>query len=540
MVDVAATDDVTEQSRLIAALGNPAVFGGGCDRVVHLETHISHVLLTGRYAYKIKKPVALGFLDFGTLALRKRYCEDELRLNRRLAPALYLDVVPITGTIERPAIGGPGPALEYAVKMREFAQDALLSRVLARGELTPADIDALAAIVADFHGRVAVARADSPYGTPGDIGEYARQNFAQILPLSGDAAARSTLEELRGWTEAEFASRLPAFTQRKEGGYVRECHGDLHLGNIARVDGGIAIFDCLEFNDHLRWIDVMSEVAFLMMDLEDRGRPDFGHRFLDAWLAATGDYAGLAVLRFYLVYRALVRAKVAAMRSTQLAQGSERVAVESEFGTYLRLAQRYARPPRPALVITHGFTGSGKTTATQALVESTGAVRVRTDVERKRLHGFAADARTGSALDRGLYSTEATRQTYARALAVATDIVDAGGVAIVDGAFLKRWQRDRFRDFASTRALPFAIISFAADPATLRARVEARAARGGDASEADVGVLEHQLRAHDPLDVDERPAVIVYDATKAADDARRSETWRELLDRIGGTGAKRR
>ncbi len=533
MMDVATVDAAAEQSRLIAALDNPAAFGGGCERVVHLETHISHVFLTGRYAYKIKKPVTLGFLDFGTLASRKRYCDDELRLNRRLAPALYLDVVPITGTLERPMIGGRGRALEYAVKMREFAQDALLSRVLARGELTPAHVDALAAIVADFHGRVDVARAGSAYGSPEDIGEYARQNFVQLAPLC-DAAYRGALEELRVWTEAEFALRLPAFRRRKESGFVRECHGDLHLGNIALVDGEITVFDCIEFNEHLRWIDVMSEVAFLVMDLEDRGRPDFAHRLLDAWLAATGDYAGLAVLRFYLVYRALVRAKVAALRSSQLARGSERAALETEFGAYVRLAQRYSRYAQPAVVITHGFTGSGKTTATQALLELTGAMRVRTDVERKRLHGLAADARTGSALERGVYSTEATQRTYARALEVAGEIVDAGGVAIVDGAFLKRWERDLFRHLASARDVPFAIVSFAADPAALRARIEARRRHGRDASEADVAVLEHQLRTHDPLDVDERSAVIVYDAAKAPDAARRAETWRELLDRVAG------
>ena len=316
-----ATGDPASQARLVAALVDPAVFGPGCKGVRHLETHISHVLLTGAHAYKIKKPVDLGFLDFTTLAQRKRYCEQELRLNRRLAPAIYLDVVAITGSVDRPVIGGDGPVVEYAVKMREFAQEALASRMLAAGALGAAHVDALAAEVAAFHGRVETAGEGTRFGSPDTILRVALQNFDSIRPMRDDPADRERQDALRAWTEREHALRLASFERRRADGFVRECHGDLHLNNIAVIDGEVTVFDCIEFNDELRWIDVMSEIAFTTMDLADRGRPDLAHRFVNAYLESTGDYAGLAVFPFYLVYRAMVRAKIACLRLGQLRAG---------------------------------------------------------------------------------------------------------------------------------------------------------------------------------------------------------------------------
>ena len=304
-------DVATDQSRLVEALARSGVLGGATP-AGKLETHISFVLLTGTYAYKIKKAVDFGFLDFTTLAARRFFCDEELRLNRRLAPELYLEVVPITGTVDAPVVGGPGPALEYAVKMREFPQNALASRLLAAGLLEPADIDSLAARVAEFHGGIAVAAADGAFGASDEILRLAQRNFEVLAPLLATSPEQSELDELRAWTEREHAARRGAFLRRRQQGFVRECHGDLHLNNIARIDGEIVIFDGIEFNEAMRWIDVMSELAFTVMDLEDRGRADLAHRFLNAYLERTGDHAGLAVLPFYLAYRALVRAKIAA------------------------------------------------------------------------------------------------------------------------------------------------------------------------------------------------------------------------------------
>lgn len=488
-----------DHNRLVTALRNPLVYGDDVEHVTLIETHISYVLLTGRHAYKIKKAVDFGFLDFTTLSARRFFCEEELRLNRRLAPAIYLGVVKITGSVEAPAIDGDGPVLEYAVKMRQFDQEGLLSRVIARGALTPGAIDALAAEVASFHQRTAVAGAGAPFGRPDDILRPAMQNFEQMLAIVDDARDRSDLQALLEWTRQEHRRLAPVFLTRRRDGFVRECHGDLHLGNIALIEGAMTLFDCIEFNESMRWTDVMSDVAFLVMDLRDRNRPDLAARFLTAYLEITGDYEGLDVLRFYVSYRALVRAKVACLRLGQAGSGEERAGPLAEYHTYVNLALRETGPRQPAIAITHGVTGSGKTTSAQAFVESAGAVRVRSDVERKRLHGLGAGERSGSAVGEGLYATDATQQTYARLSVLARTIAAAGYVAIVDAAFLRRWQRDLLRRVATDLKVPFVILDCSAPAAVLRERVARRLQQGRDASEATLDVLEQQLSTEDPL-----------------------------------------
>ena len=522
-----ALDPSSDQPRLVAALADPARFGARCTRVAHIETHISHVFLTGAYAYKIKKPLDLGFLDFTTLEKRRFYCAEEVRLNRRLAPAIYLDVVPITGSPDAPVVDGEGEAIEYAVRMREFPQDALASGMLARRKLEFAHVDALAREVAAFHGRVEVAPPTSALGTPDAVLHVAMDNFTQIARVVPHAVDSAALGPLADWTRAEQAALRDPFQRRHDSGFVRECHGDLHLGNIAVLDGTPVIFDCIDFNDELRWIDVMCEVAFTAMDLEDRGRPDFGHRFVDAYLAHTGDYAGLAVFRFYLAYRAMVRAKVACL------PGEAMDACASEFHGYVNLAARYARPSRAAWILTHGCSGCGKTTLTQRLLELSGAVRIRTDVERKRLYGLAATARSGSGLDTGLYTAGATERTYRHVLAMAEEVAAAGGIAIVDGAFLQRRQRDLFRARAAELGVPCLVVDFAASEQTLRARVAERSARGTDASEADLAVLESQLRTQEPLALDEQSSTVRYDAEAPLERAGDAAAWRPILDRLG-------
>ncbi len=527
-----STDLARDQARLITSLRVPAVFGGECEHVTVLETHISYVLLTGKYAYKIKKSVNLGFLDFTTLPARRFYCEQELKLNRRLAPALYLDVVAITGTIDVPTLGGDGPALEYAVKMREFSQEALASVLLSRNELDAADIDVLAAKVAAFHAAIDVAAPDSEFGRPDTVLRIALNNFSQVRPLLAAAADRTELDALALWAEREHKARNAAFFERQRGGFIRECHGDLHLGNIARIDGEITIFDCIEFNDSMRWIDVMSEVAFTVMDLRDRGRGDLGQRFLNAYLEITGDYAGLSVLRFYLAYRAMVRAKVARMRAAQLGSGDARRAVLAEYHGYVVLAQAYAQPPRSAIVLTHGLAGSGKTTLSQALLEVLGAIRIRTDVERKRLYGYGPGERSSAGIDSGLYALDATEATYRHVRNLTSGVIAAGHVALVDAAFLRRGQRDLFRKLASELKVPFVIVTFTASEATLRERITRRAAEGHDASDADLAVLNHQLRTQETLEPDERADVVTYDSEAPLERARAAASWAAVVGRV--------
>ncbi len=508
----------TDTSPLIRSLLDIRVWDHDVHDLCVVETHISWVILTGPYAYKIKKPVNLGFLDFSTLEKRHFYCQEELRLNRRLAPRLYVDVIAITGEATRPVINGTGPVLEYAVKMVQFPQEAQLDRLLARGGLGAHHIDELAQRVAAFHGEIAVAAPESPYGEPRQIQQLVLENFDRVLCELQDPDALERLRTLRHWAQQEYQRCRNILAARKQHGFVRECHGDMHLRNIALLDDGLVIFDGIEFSDRLRWIDVISEVAFLVMDLDDRQQPQLAGRFLNAYLEQTGDYAGVEVMRYYLLYRAMVRAMVDAIRVHQPGMNeTEKRRVLEEYGSYVSLAERYTHISHPILIITHGLSGSGKTTMAQTLLEHYPAIRVRSDIERKRLHGLTATMRTGSDVDRGLYTPEATARTYERLAELARVVVGAGYTVIVDAAFLKQEQRMMFRVLAEELRVPFVILDCRAPVDTLRARVSSREREARDASEATLTVLEHQLASDEPLNALERASALVIDTSRPVD-----------------------
>jgi uncharacterized protein len=506
------SDHIESQEELIEALGAPGCYPHPVDNVRHIETHISHVLLTGRYAYKIKKPVNLGFLDFSTLPKRKFYCEEEIRLNRRLAPALYLEVVAIGGTPRNPVMGAASAVIEYAVMMREFPQAALFDVMLGRGELGPEHIDALALEVAMFHRRAERAGPQEAYGSAASIEVPMRQNFAQIGALLDSAAERAELAQLEVWSLSQHEALLALFAERQRFGFIRECHGDLHVGNIALVNGEVQIFDCIEFNPTLRWIDVANEIAFFVMDLDERGHPRLASRFLNAYLEYTGDYAAVRLLRPYQVYRALVRAKVARIRAAQPhLSAKERTAALATYAAYVACAQRLTALARPVLVLMHGLAGSGKSTVAQALAQELPALRLRTDVERKRLHDLGVLERSGSTVGAGLYSGSATQATY-KALARQADFILASGHSVVvDAASLKCWQRDLVREVASARGARFLIASCEADPSLLRRRIYEREREGRDASEASEAVLDHQIAGTESFGENERGEFIKLD-----------------------------
>ncbi|MBS1188856.1 MAG: aminoglycoside phosphotransferase [Rhodocyclaceae bacterium] len=508
---MSSTDPLAEQRRLVQALLDPARYPHPVAAVSLIETHISFLLLTGRYAYKIKKAVDLGFVDYLGLERRRHFCHEELRLNRRLAPELYLEVAAIGGAPEDPRWDAGGEAIEYAVKMAQFPQADLLDQVLARGGLTPSHVDALAARVAAFHRAAPSATPSDEYGSPAAVWSPAEANFAHLQRL-GAAARWPRLADLEAWSRAEYQRLGPTLAQRRAAGFVRECHGDLHLGNMVLLDGTPAVFDCIEFNPSLRWIDVANDLAFLAMDLSERGRPDYAWRLLNDWLEELGDYAGLPLLRFYQVYRALVRAKVACIRAADPAlPAPERQAALAAADGYVDYALSIIAPRPGALVITHGLSGSGKSTAARAVAESLGGVRLRSDVERKRLHGLGSLARSGSGIADGLYGDGATAATYARLAELAGAINAAGYPAVIDAACLRRWQRQRFQDLARTRGIPLVIIDCRAPESVLLERLAARDRRGDDASEATPAVLAEQLAQAEPLTPDEREAAVVVD-----------------------------
>jgi aminoglycoside phosphotransferase family enzyme/predicted kinase len=512
----------------IRGLLEPRAYPHPVAEVTLVETHISWVLLTGTYAYKLKKPLDLGFLDFSSLAKRLAACREELRLNRRLAGDLYEAVVAVTGSPQAPRMGGEGPVLEYAVRMKQFPAGTELDRVLARGELQAPVLDALARRIAAFHAGLPRVEPDRPWGMPEAVMQPVEENFRQIRPLLREARDLQALQRVEHWSRRAGERLAERFAARREGGFVRECHGDLHLGNMALVEGEVLVFDCIEFNPALRWIDTVSEAAFLVMDLDDRGHPELDARWLDTYLEYSGDYAGLRLLRFYKVYRAMVRAKVTAIRLGQEdVTADEAEAALTHYRSYVSLAQRYTRTAKPLLVIAHGPSASGKTTLGARLIEALGVVRIRSDVERKRLFGLAPLADSRSALGDGIYTREASERTYARLEQLAGEVLAAGLPVLVEATFLLRKGRDALRRLADSLGAAFAILDFRAPEEVLRARIRARGA--GDASEADLEVLEEQLRSRQPLGDDELDRVIAVDTEARPDMEAVAEQLRRLM-----------
>ena len=435
------------------------------------KTHISSLLLAGDDVFKFKRPVKLPFVDFSTRALRRHFCEEELRLNRRTAPQLYRGVVTIGG--------------EPALWMRRFDDTLLFSHLARTRRLTPAHIDALAASIARFQ---ATLRPSPPSVNAAALAQrWAGDNLRDLAGLG------QPLDDLVRWTAARAEALAPLWRARQAAGAVVEGHGDLHLGNIVWHQGQPLLFDALEFNADLRHADRLADPAFTFMDLLDHGLPSLAWRLMSQWLEAGGDWDALPMLRWSAAYRALVRAKVALLQD-QPADAERRIA----------LARQLAFPTEaPQLVLTSGLSGSGKSTVAMMWVQALGAVRVRSDVERKRLHGLAATARPADPAT--LYNAPSTAATYARLGEVAQAALAGGVSVVVDAAALRRAERDALRQVAADAGARFRLIDCTAPEATLAARIRQRMATQADASDADLGVLAHQLREREPLGADERP-----------------------------------
>ena len=456
-----------------------------------VETHISWVLLAADTAWKIKKPVRLSFVDYSTLELRRHFCEEELRLNRRLAPSLYLGVTRITGTPSAPVLNGSGQAQEYAVRMRRFPDGALFGEQLAAETLRDEDVDRLAWLVAGLQQRSPASDAADGFALP----EQRRR--VALAALAGTSAIATEPEQalLQEWLETSAAALAPLWSARRQSGAVREGHGDLHLDNVVRLVGGVEAFDCIEFDPALRWIDVLDDIAFAVMDFSARGRDDLAFRLLNLWLDISGDHGALPGLRFAVVYRALVRAQVEQLRTPGGGASARR---------YLDTALAWTQAARPRLSITHGLPGSGKTFASQALLQREGAIRLRSDVERKRLFGLRPFE---SSTDRGLdlYAASATDRTYGQLFAFARDALQAGYPVVLDAAFLRRDERKQALLLARELGVPFSILHCEASPAVLQERL---LARRGDASEAEVAVLEALQAGAEPLTGEELGFVV--------------------------------
>ena len=500
---------------MIAALLEPGAYTHPVDRVELVETHISWVLLAGEFAYKFKKPLDLGFLDFRDRERRLHYCREELRLNGRLAPEIYLGVV---GARQGPAGWRVGPLVagaEPAVRMRRFPDDARLDHRLESGRLTANALEAFARELARFQRGLPPARPGDGFGDAAAVARPALANFDAMPEGQLDASGAGALAALEAWTRQSAEPLAHRFDARLATGFIREGHGDLHLGNLVVLQDRIVAFDGIEFDPALRWIDLQSEVAFLLMDLESRGHGELGWRFYNAWLAALGDYDGLDLLRWYLAYRHLVRAKIDGIR---LAQGAlspaEEARLRARQATHIDCAGRHADPPMPWLVLMHGLSGSGKSRLARRLAPRLPAAWVRSDLERKRLHDLDPAAAAPAAVGVGLYGAEATAQTYARLAEIARTALRARVSIVVDAAFLESDRRQAFIDMAGECGGRAVVLACEAPPGILRERV---LARRNDPSDAGLEVLEAQLAQGIELAPRETPYRIAVDTSADPD-----------------------
>lgn len=517
--------------------------------VACIETHISWVLLTPQHAYKLKKAVDLAFIDQRSLAARRLACEEELRLNRRTAPALYLGVVGVSeaGTL---LPGAPLPsssalaAADFAVCMRRFDPVQTLDQLLAASWPAPAGlaspaavptpelsavwadrIDALIDQVVALHATAQPVRAEG-LGLMSDLHAATGESLAQWLTLARGAQERAQLQRTVAWLQAQETALAPLCRARRAAGFVRELHGDLHLGNVCLFEGRVTVFDGIDFNAALRTIDTLNDLAFLLMDLHAKGASALAWRALNRYLDATGDHAGLALLPMCMVWRALVRFKVARLKD---AAGTGGEAGQSE----LALCLRWVQPPTPGLVLMHGVSGCGKTAVSQGLLGVWGAVRLRSDVERSRVLPQAGGAKQAvlAATGAGRYGAAQVAAVYDRLHALAEAALCAGQRVILDATHLDAAQRLAAIAIAERLGCPWAIVHVQAPLALMRERIAARRL-SGDASEADEAVLAQQWARHGDgwagLSPQEQARAVRCDTTQPLWRWSQAETWSAL------------
>jgi aminoglycoside phosphotransferase family enzyme/predicted kinase len=496
---------------LVSRLLDPALYLDPTDRVELVETHISWVLLAGDRVYKIKKPVNLGFLDFTTLARRRRFCQDEVRLNRRVTHNIYLGVVEIKGSLRAPRFEGPGRAIEVAVLMRRLPAERMLDRLVSDNAAPPALLDEIGTTVARFHATADTGGEINELGGIETIRRNWQENFAQTDAVGPELLADDTRRRVREYVATFLEREAPRFAARVAAGRSRDCHGDLQAQHVCCVEP-VQIFDCIEFNHRFRFGDVAGEIAFLAMDLERLGRPDLAIRFLNAYLEENGDYEAVPLLDFYRSYRAWVRAKVTAF---QVPNHPERA---DEARALFDLAGRFvARRRRPRLVITTGVMGTGKSTAARLAAARLGAIVVRTDVVRKRLAGVPPRERVAPAFAEGLYAPEMGRRTYVEAARLAGELLGAGWPVIVDGSFSRVAERTAARALADRHSLPFAVLWCDAPDDVLAERLRSRSEDQHEVSDGREELLaEHRARYVSPAG---EPHVIRLDTTSGADRA---------------------
>jgi len=485
----------------LQALHDPASYDEPTGSVRLVQTHVSFLFITDRHVYKIKKPVDFGFLNFTTLDRRRFYCEEEVRLNRRLCPDVYLGVVDLRETPGGFSFGGEGRVVEYAVKMKRLPAERMLDRLLEEGAVGQEEMRSIARTIGEFHLRAERSREIDAYGGLEVIRRNWEENFRQVADFVPETLSVGDLSRIRDWVEGFMEENHALFEERVAGGFVRDCDGDIHGENICLADR-VYIFDCIEFNPRFRYGDTASDIAFLLMDVEYRGRRDLADVLRDEYLQVTGDRGMTGVLDFYLVYRAFVRGKVESFRLRDPridAAGKARAAESAR--RHFQLARGYVlrRRLKPALVIFSGLMGAGKSTLARELSFQLGLELASSDVLRKELAGLPPTARRHDRYNEGLYSAESTRATYDEMFRRAAGALREGRGIVIDASFSRRAERFRFAALARESGVPFTLIHAVCPEAEVRRRLEARADDPFEPSDGRWELTDLQRRDFEPF-----------------------------------------
>jgi aminoglycoside phosphotransferase family enzyme/predicted kinase len=502
----------------LQGLLHPGAYPHAVHAVEVVETHISWVLLTGEFAYKIKRPVHYPFVDLRSVGRREFLCREEVRLNRRFAPELYLEVCQITSLDGEARLNGSGLVIEHAIKMRQFRRDDELDRLLETARIEPGELAQFGRDLAHIHADLPVVEPTQTWGRPEAQRALILENLDECARAATVFGGEADVHALRAILHARLETATRWMSERFAGGMVRECHGDLHSRNIVRRGSRLLAFDCMEFEPAFRWIDVADEVAFLLADLDSCHQPLHAQAFLGGYLALSGDYQACRLLELYKAHRSLVRAKVSALSVVGVAEmgAAQIVAARQQYHDYLNCARSSLSPKRPILILMCGLSGSGKTWIAKRLAPLLGAVHLRSDIERKRLVGLCESARSGSDLEQGLYSREASTRVYQHLAQCAGDTLAGGYTTIVDATFNRREDRLHFHDLSVQLGVTVCVVHCQAPPEVLQARIGERHLSGDDPSEADLPVLQWQEMHCDPIQAEE-PFVVFAAVTNQGD-----------------------
>jgi len=487
-----------DHAALVKALSQPSFYDHPVAEVRFLQTHISSVFLTGTHVYKLKKPVNFGFLDYSTIELREKNCRAEVALNRRLAPSVYIDAVPITLDGGQPTLGGTGEVIDWVVVMGELDGSLLGTEVLARGELCRSHMGALVDILVPFYQAAATGEGIDKYGSVEAVKFNTDENFSQTEAYVGKLVSKERFEHIRDWTNTFFDEHADLFERRVAEGRTRESHGDLHLRNIFFEDPPV-IFDCIEFNERLRCGDIAVDIAFLAMDLDFNGRQDLAKSFIDGYVEASGDTELPEILDFYKCYRAYVRGKIACFTSTDPAlDDTAKRAQRNLARRYFGLAYEYAGGTvRPSMVVLYGLMGTGKTSVARHLREKFGWHVLSTDAVRKQISGIGENTRVYVPYNEGLYSPEMNGRTYAEVCDRAENLLHGGFPVVVDGAFKRQSEREPVIEAARRAGARLVFLQTTCSQGEQRERLEGRQ-QHDTRSDGRVELMEQQRGDFEP------------------------------------------